>query len=160
MMVLAAWLSLCVCIHGNAHSGQWFHSETLLSCLWCIKREFILSFSHTYSHTRRGSHTEEVSWSSISTWHPRAVMFSFGADGMRYISLTDSIHSSRRPPPLLSLHQPPLLYLSICLCQTWSLFLSYCLCFSFWRMRLIGKPLITTKTMVKKSKYTVSNMMT
>lgn len=62
-------------------------------------------------------------------------MFSFGADGMGYILLTDSAHSPRRTPPLLSLHQPlPLpLFLSISVKLDLSLavdFLSLFLCFS------------------------------
>lgn len=60
-------------------------------------------------------------------------MFSFGADGMGYISLTDSVHSLHRTPPLPSLHQllSLSLYPSLSSVISLSLLLPTCLYFTF-----------------------------
>lgn len=107
---------VCACLRACARdcsvgSLQWFHTELLLLCLWCIKQHFILPFPHTQTHTHSFTcslslwHTASVS-SSISTWHPWTVMFSLGADATGYnISQTDGIHSAWCSPPQQNSHQ-------------------------------------------------------
>lgn len=59
---------------------QWYQGEPLLLRLCCFKQGFnfidwFIFPLHIHTHGQRL--TEQVSWSSISAWHPRTVMFSF-----------------------------------------------------------------------------------
>lgn len=157
VMVLIAWLSVCVpvCVLRALHSGETCNDLTVshyfCGCdislrnsfsLFCFPSSFLLLLGCPHTHTRRCSHTDRGCRSSISTWHPQAVMFSFGVDGVGYNLPTDRVHSLS---PLLSPHSINLgrffllficVKLDLCFKPCWLLvFVSFFTPFDGWHLQ-------------------------
>lgn len=116
MMVLIAWLPVCVCVcvcKWEAQCTQWAAcNDFTVSHYFCAcdvwKQEFILCF---FTHTQMPTHTEDLTQGECPSRPsqddtPEQWCFPLVAMAWGILSLTDSVHSARHSPALLALHQP------------------------------------------------------
>lgn len=149
--VWIAWLFVCLCLYtgiAESQGTQWAAcNDFTVSHYFCAcdvpnRNSFscfsFFFFSHTYTLTEDLTQSECPGRpSQLDT--PEQWCFPFGAGGMGYISLTDSVHSPCCSPFLLSLYQPLSLslFLSISVKLDLSFSLAVCCPSSihyFWRI--------------------------
>lgn len=167
VMVVIAWLSVCVCVHGSAHSGQlavisqWditfvpvMYQAGIHSLFFSNTYSLSLSHTHTEDFTQRKCPDRPSQHDTPEQWCFPLVPTAWGIFHWLIVFTLLAVLLSSQSISLLCFIS---LFVSVKLDLSFppAVFVSSI----FWRMTLTGEPLITMKAMEKKCKYTVLNTM-